>query len=110
MHPSGREMSEQDWYDTDLHAVGMFVSGDPLRSPGPRGEQQHDCSFLMWLNGGARSGRRSRCPRNEWVSHGEVVLSTDPDHRRRHPRRRRRPRSPSPAAPSWCSAQTDHAR
>ena len=30
--------------------VGMLVTGDPLRSPGPRGEQQWDSSFLIWLN------------------------------------------------------------
>ena len=40
---------------------GMFVTGDPLRSPGPRGEQQVDTSFLIWLNAGARARRRSRC-------------------------------------------------
>ncbi len=78
MHPSGREMTEKDWYDTDLHTVGMFVSGDPLRSPGPRGEQQHDCSFLMWFNGGPAPVALT-LPRNQWVNHGEVVLSTDPD-------------------------------
>jgi glycogen operon protein len=70
-------MVAKDWYDADLHTVGMFVSGDPLRSPGPRGEQQHDCSFLMWFNGGPEAVALT-LPRNQWVNHGEVVLSTDP--------------------------------
>ena len=45
-------MEASDWFDESLHVIGMFVSGDPLRSPGPRGEQQHDRSFLIWLNSG----------------------------------------------------------
>ncbi len=52
IHPSGREMTEQDWFDTGVHAIGMLVSGNPLRSPGAHGEQQHDTTFLIWLNGG----------------------------------------------------------
>ena len=36
----------------------MFVSGDPLRSPGPRGEQQFDTSFVLWFNAGRRARPR----------------------------------------------------
>jgi glycogen operon protein len=78
MHPAGREMTEKDWYDDTLHVVGMFVSGDPLRSPGPHGEQQRDSSFLIWLNSGSTPIELT-LPRNQWVNHGEIVLSTDPD-------------------------------
>ena len=53
MHPDGREMTPDDWHDDGLHTVGMFVSGDPLRSPGPRGEQLRDSSFVIWLNASA---------------------------------------------------------
>ena len=76
IHPDGREMTEKDWYDGSLKVVGMFVSGDPLRSPGPKGEQQHDSSFLIWLNHGADDVVIT-LPENQWVNHGEVVLSTD---------------------------------
>jgi glycogen operon protein len=80
MRPDGREMTERDWHDGDLHVLGMFVSGDPLRSPGPRGEQLRDRSFLLWLNAGPTA-----CPlllrENDWVSTAEIVLSTDVDHR-----------------------------
>jgi glycogen debranching enzyme GlgX len=79
MHPSGREMEEQDWYDGSLHVIGMFVSGDPLRSPGPHGEQQRDSSFLIWLNSGDDAVEVT-LPENDWVQEGEVVLSTDEDH------------------------------
>jgi glycogen operon protein len=79
MHPSGREMEEKDWFDSELNALGMFVSGDPLRSPGQFGEQERDSSFLIWLNSGTDPVAISH-PFNAWVSHGEVVLSTDEVH------------------------------
>ena len=76
----------------------MFVSGDPLRSPGPRGEQQRDASFLIWLNGERRAGRRCTLPENDWVHAGEVVLSHRPRPRRAAPRSRPATRSPSAAS------------
>jgi glycogen operon protein len=79
IHPAGREMTGDDWQDEDLRVIGMFVSGDPLRSPGPRGEQQRDASFKLWLNGSA-GPRQVTFPTNQWVQHGAVVLSTDPGH------------------------------
>jgi glycogen debranching enzyme GlgX len=75
-HPTGREMSGEDWQDEHQHVVGMFVSGDPLRSPGPRGEQLHDSSFMLWLNGSAAECNVT-LPPNKWVQRGAVVLSTD---------------------------------
>ena len=77
LHSSGREMTGDDWHDAALASVGMFVSGSPLRSPGPRGEQQVDASFMIWLNSADRT-LRVQLPENDWVQHGEVVLSTDP--------------------------------
>jgi glycogen operon protein len=78
IHPSGREMTGDDWHDPNLRVLGMFVTGDPLRSPGPRGEQQRDASFLLWLNGSAEACD-VHLPENDWVRSGEVVLSTDVD-------------------------------
>ncbi|GGF39919.1 glycogen operon protein GlgX homolog [Marmoricola endophyticus] len=79
IHPEGRELTDSDWADPTLHVLGMFVSGEPLRSPGPRGEQQWDSSFLLWANG---SGVECevRVPANPWVQKGSVVLSTDARH------------------------------
>ncbi len=77
LHPSGREMSPEDWHDPELRTVGMFVSGQPLRAPGPRGEQQVDSSFMIWFGSGWLPQRVS-LPENDWVQRGEVVLSTDP--------------------------------
>ncbi len=79
IHPEGREMTEADWFDDRLHTFGMFVSGDPLRAPGPQGEQLHDSSFLLIFNAHGDPGKAT-IPRNQWVSTGEVVLSTDSEH------------------------------
>ena len=69
-------MNGDDWHDPNLRAVGMFVSGAPLRSPGPRGEQQVDRSFMLGFNSDWLPTRIS-LPENDWVHTGEVVLSTD---------------------------------
>ena len=76
LHPSGREMGDEDWFDHDLRTIGMFVSGAPLRAPGPRGEQQVDHSFMLWFNAGWLP-QAVHLPENDWVQAGEVVLSTD---------------------------------
>lgn len=76
LHPTGREMTADDWYDPSLGAIGMFVSGAPLRSPGPRGEQQVDKSFVLWFNSSPKPQRIS-LPENDWVQTGEIVVSTD---------------------------------
>jgi glycogen operon protein len=76
LHPSGREMTAVDWYDDALASVGMFVSGDPLRAPGPRGEQLRDTSFIIWLNAAGHDVEVTP-PKNDWVQSGEIVLSTD---------------------------------
>ena len=105
MHPEGREMTDQDWYDDALHVVGMFVSGDPLRAPGPQGEQMRDRSFLLWCNAQS-SDCGIRLPENEWVARGEVVLSTDPAHPTGS-QSAPATRSPSPPARSSCSARPE---
>ncbi|HEU4513523.1 MAG TPA: glycogen debranching protein GlgX [Nocardioidaceae bacterium] len=79
IHPSGREMTQADWYDDGLHQFGMFLSGDPLRFPGPRGEMLQDASFMIWFNAHPEAGAVS-LPDQDWVKAGEVVLSTDEDH------------------------------
>ena len=78
LHPTGREMTQDDWNDTSLRGVGVFVSGAPLREPGPRGEQVVDASFVLWPNP-AEAPLEVVLPENDWVQAGEVVLSTDPD-------------------------------
>ena len=104
VHPDGREMSTDDWNDDSCRTVGMFLNGAPLRYPGPRGEQVRDKSFMIWLNAGTDDVKLT-LPDNQWVHHGEVVLSTNAElavgHRRSWPAARwscRRSRC-------WCCAR-----
>ncbi len=77
LHPAGREMTTDDWHDESLRTLGMFVLGTPLRSPGPRGEQQSDRSFVLYFHAGP-DPVDVVLPTNRWARSGEVVLSTDP--------------------------------
>ncbi len=77
LHPAGREMTTEDWHDETLTTLGMFVLGTPLRSPGPRGEQESDRSFVLYFHAGAHPVDVV-LPANDWARSGEVVLSTDP--------------------------------
>jgi glycogen operon protein len=79
VHPEGREMAGDDWADNELAVVGMLVTGDPLRSPGPRGEQLWDSSFLIWLNA-EPDAVKVTMPSEVWRRDGEVVVSTCPQH------------------------------
>ncbi len=79
VHPDGREMTEADWHDDGLHQFGMFLSGDPLRAPGPRGERLRDASFLIWFNAHPEPGTVA-LPDQRWVEAGEIVLTTDENH------------------------------
>jgi glycogen operon protein len=78
IHPDGHEMTEEDWFDERLHTFGMFVSGDPLRAPGPRGEVLRDASFMIWFNAHPDAGKVTLPYR--WIPQAEVVLSTDEHH------------------------------
>ena len=79
IHVEGREMTNEDWFDHDLRTLGMFLSGNPLRQPGARGERREDATFLLWFHAGEEPVDVV-LPRNRWVEHGEVVLSTDAAH------------------------------
>jgi glycogen operon protein len=52
VHPDGREMTVADWYDHDLHTLGLLLAGDAMRSRGEHGEVVQDASFLVWLHAG----------------------------------------------------------
>jgi isoamylase len=66
--PAGREMTGHDWQTSYARAVAVFLNGDAISEPGPRGEPVRDDSFLLLLNAhhepltfmlpGRRFGRR----------------------------------------------------
>ncbi|MET7454839.1 glycogen debranching protein GlgX [Streptomyces sp. NPDC005574] len=48
--PDAREMTDEDWQRSDAHSVGVFLNGDAIAEPGPRGRPVVDDSFLLLLN------------------------------------------------------------
>jgi glycogen operon protein len=48
--PDGREMEDSHWQEDDARAVAVFLNGDAISEPDPRGERVVDDSFLILLN------------------------------------------------------------
>ena len=50
LKPDGTEMSEDDWNAGHATSIGIFLNGDGITSPDPRGQHIHDDSFLLIFN------------------------------------------------------------
>ncbi|MFZ9889502.1 MAG: hypothetical protein ACO3JL_18560 [Myxococcota bacterium] len=48
--PSGEEMNDTSWRTPFARALGVFLAGDTLAAPGPRGEHVEDDSFFLLFN------------------------------------------------------------
>jgi glycogen operon protein len=75
--PDGREMTERQWAESTVRALGMFLNGDEISEPGPRGQRIVDDSFLVLLNG--PNVVEFRLPGKAWASAFELVLDTADD-------------------------------
>ncbi|MET7382710.1 glycogen debranching protein GlgX [Streptomyces sp. NPDC005526] len=51
LRPDGRKMAEEDWQRPDAHSVTVFLNGDAIAEPDPKGRPVVDDSFLLLLNG-----------------------------------------------------------
>ncbi len=49
LRPDGRKMTRGDWQQGEP-VLGLFLNGDAIPTPGPRGEEIHDDSFLLLFN------------------------------------------------------------
>ncbi len=48
--PDGRKMAQRDWARGDALTLGVFLNGEEIPTPGPRGEPLGDDSFLLLFN------------------------------------------------------------
>ncbi|MFE0101935.1 glycogen debranching protein GlgX [Streptomyces sp. NPDC059009] len=48
--PEGEEMTQEDWDATQARALTVFLNGNAISEPGPRGERITDDSFLLMFN------------------------------------------------------------
>jgi len=74
-HPAGRELTDSDWFDSDLRTLGMYLDGRGLRNRGPQGEQLTDDSYLLILHSGDDLVS-FRLPGLPWAASYEVVIDT----------------------------------
>ncbi|MFF1547084.1 glycogen debranching protein GlgX [Streptomyces sp. NPDC058291] len=51
LRPDADEMRARDWQRSDAHSVGVFLNGDAIAEPDPRGRPVVDDSFLLLFNG-----------------------------------------------------------
>jgi glycogen operon protein len=70
LHPDGREMSQDDWYDGRLRSIGMLIHGQATDERDERGRLATGETVLFLLNAGGRSRRFTLPPIAEpgrWV-------------------------------------------
>ncbi|GGS11041.1 glycogen operon protein GlgX homolog [Streptomyces humidus] len=51
LRPDAGEMRARDWQRADAHSVGVFLNGDAIAEPDPRGRPVVDDSLLLLFNG-----------------------------------------------------------
>ena len=74
----GRKMTRRDWQGGE-HVLGMFLNGKEIDTPGPRGEDVEDDSFLLLFNAD-REDRAFTLPRRRFGAQWALELSTaDPE-------------------------------
>jgi isoamylase len=74
----GRKMTNRDWQSGEP-VLGMFLNGREITSPGPRGEQIEDDSFLVLFNAHGED-REFVLPRRRFGAQWSLELSTaDPE-------------------------------
>jgi isoamylase len=81
--PDGVEMTDDDWQAGFAKSVGVFLNGDALPDPDPRGRPVSDDSFLLLFNG-HHEDVIFVLPGKEWGRRWETALTTvsDPGVRR----------------------------
>ena len=84
--PEGIEMAEEHWGEGFAKAVGIFLNGEAIDDPDPRGERIVDDSFYVLFNA-HHEPLRFVLPKEEWGKDWTVVLDTAdtrPEQQERH--------------------------
>jgi glycogen operon protein len=73
--PSGREMTDADWKTGYAKAMGVFLNGDAITEPDPRGERVRDETFLLLFSADSQPAWFT-LPAEDFGHRWEVVLDT----------------------------------
>ena len=71
----GEELTDREWFDPAQCTLGMYLDGQGIRVPGPRGERVLDDSFLLVLHTGAHD-LSVRLPGPPYATAYDVLLDT----------------------------------
>src|SRR5207244_4176970 len=74
----GAELTDADWFRTDLSTVGMALSGDGLRARTRIGERRTDDTCLLMVHAGA-TDTPFALPDGPWAQAWNVVLDSRDD-------------------------------
>jgi glycogen operon protein len=73
--PAGEHMTDEDWHTDYARSLGVFLNGEAITEPDPRGQRVRDDSFLLLIN--AHSDDVSFIlPGPEFGERWEVALDT----------------------------------
>ncbi len=73
--PDGTLMNEEDWREGLAKSIGVFLNGEAIPSPDPRGEPVTDASFLLLLNAHDEPIDFT-LPKGDWGQEWEVLIDT----------------------------------
>jgi isoamylase len=73
--PSGREMTDADWKIGYAKAMGVFLNGDAITEPDPRGERVRDETFLLLFSADSQPAWFT-LPAEDFGHRWELVLDT----------------------------------
>lgn len=73
--PDGAEMSEEHWSEGLAGSLAVYLNGNAIPSPGPRGERIVDDSFYVVFNP-LHEALKFRLPSREWAQSWRTVIDT----------------------------------
>jgi isoamylase len=79
--PGGEEMTDEDWSAGFAKSLTVFLNGDGISEPGPRGQRVRDDSFLLLFNASETDLKFAIPPARygeEWVRVLDTALSAEP--------------------------------
>ncbi|MGH9035231.1 MAG: glycogen debranching protein GlgX, partial [Acidimicrobiia bacterium] len=74
--PDGTEMSDEDWNSGFAKSLAVFLNGDAIPDPDPRGDRITDDSFLLCFNA-HHEPLKFTVPKGKFGERWVVVLDTD---------------------------------
>jgi len=77
-HPTGHELTPDDWRNDELRCFGLFLGGDAITMRDPTGHRLVGDTLLIYLNAGGRPVT-VQLPPASWGTGWELLLDTTAD-------------------------------